>query len=356
MTTNSATMTISQAKEIMERIKLPVPAMPTLQRIAKEVGENFKKALITASSDGNPSAIAAAREYLICVLTGYSQAIGDIYRHFGFKPIEPQRLVQVAVQEGKALRAAIRAFTDAPENAETVGYLRAVIAQTGPDPLDPTEQGTQNKVQNHPSTGKASLPNHASNQSASPQCSDEPPPAYSYEAGEPEPNKTRLDIQSTHLYGGKAAFCFTKDVTQSGAYPTVSIDAARNAPGQHTPGQQRVDWKNKVVFQLTVGELPLVFGVFFGFLEEIYLPGHGKTKNKALTIKDQGGNYFLSMNVTGEGSIAVPASSKDTFRVMGMLLEQMKLNFPGLDTRDVLAIVKRVCDKHVAPARQAEAA
>lgn len=352
MTTNTPAMTINQAKVIMERIKLPVPPMPTLQRIAKENADNFKRALTTASGTGDENAIAAAREYLICVLTAYSQSIGDVYRRFGFKPIEPQRLVQVAVQEGSALRAAIRTFAESPDNSEAVGYLKAVITQTGPEPLGPNDQNTQNNVQNHPAAANAPRQAQERSQHEPPPLPEEPPAAYSYEAGEPEPNKTRPEIESTHLYGGKAAFCFTKDKTQSGANPTITIDAARVFSGQ----QRKYDWKNKVAFQLTVGELPLVFGVFYGFLESIYLPGHGRTNNKALTIQDQKDKYFLSMNVTGEGSIAIPAISKDTFRVMGMLLEQMKLNFPGLDTKDVIAIVKRVCDKHVAPPARREAA
>lgn len=158
-------------------------------------------------------------------------------------------------------------------------------------------------------------------------------------SGEGNENTDRK-FSSVHLYGGKAAFCFSPDETRKGTSPTVRVETAKAS------GPRQYDWSTKVSFQLTVSELPLVFGVLYGFMPRVELNGHGAENEKSMSIEDQGGKFFFSMRVRGGTVYAIPSPAKDAFPIMTMLLEQMQKNAPGLPTAQILQIAKRVCDMY----------
>lgn len=333
---------LRQVKVLLGVLNLPVFGDPILLKIGQEEGETFKNALVSAANKA-PNA-EASTEYLAALLTAYSPNAGNVVRLLGLTPPSPQEFLPLLKQEGRALRAALKTLSREINDQATRQYMMAVLAAMNLAPLKNNETPLHVGMNQPPAPNNVRpmpTPRQSSQHEQADQSSEDiplPPPT----------SDSKVDIQSAHLYGGKAAFCFTKCTTQTGGYPTVSIDAARAVPG----AERSYDWKNKVIFQLTVGELPLVYGVFSGAFPELSLVGHGKANNKSLTIKDQEGKYFLSMQFGREPSIAIPATAKDTFRVMIMLLEQMKANAEGLDTRDVLHIAHRVCAKHVNPQRQ----
>lgn len=337
---------LSQVKVMLGALNLPIFGDHILLKIGQEEGGGFKKALVSAANK-DPSA-EASTEYLAAILTAYSPNAGNVVRLLGLTPPSPQEFLPVLKQEGRAIRAALKTLSRDINDQATRQYLMSVLAALGLAPIQnhetPPQHASglpplQNNVRPLPVPKPSVQYNHEE-----PSNDDQPLP--------PPASDSKADIKSAHLYGGKAAFCFTKCTTQTGGYPTVSIDAARAIPGV----ERSYDWKNKVIFQLTVGELPLVYGVFSGSFPELSLVGHGRANNKSLTIKDQEGKYFLSMQFGREPSIAIPATAKDTFRVMIMLLEQMKANAADLDTRDILHIAHRVCTKHVNPQRQQQPA
>jgi hypothetical protein len=340
--------TLQQAKELIEKLSLPLPAPDLLRQIGQEEGDHFKNSLATAASEQPNS--KAARDYLLAVLTSYSPATANVIRNLGLTPPEPQQLLPVVKQEGKTIRSAISALHNGQADPTTAAYLRAQLEHMDLPPYapaqintPPSQQGRSgpNNVAIHPAAARAA------SQSGAPEDYDDMP------VDAPPSEEAKPEIQSAHLYAGKAAFCFTKNKTQTGVYPTITIDSARALPG----AERQYDWKHKIIFQLTVSELPLVYGVFMGYLPELRLAGHGKANNKSLSIKAQDGGYFMSMQMSGDGTIAIPAPAKDTFRITLMLMEQMKANFPTLDEAEIRVVARRVCDKHVNPVqRQAVAA
>lgn len=325
-----------QALQMLADLKLPVPPMQLLMQIAADEGDQFKQAIGEARA--NPRN-ADKFWYLANVLAAYSPYTANAIRRIGYEPPTPQLLLPVIRDGGRAFRAAIKAVGEATANQETIGYLRSALAHLDLKQLATPAAQTPNPVPAAPTPIDSRRPAESPHDTYS---EDSRPAAATPNAPDAKPL-----IESTHLYGKQSAFSFTKDKTRTGGFATLTVDAAKAS------GERVYDWKNKCAFQLTVGELPLVYGVFFGLLTELRLVGHGAGNNKSMSIKDQEGGYYLTMQMGKDQSFAIPATAKDTYRIMAMLLEQMKANSPGLTTTDIHLLVKRTCLKHNNPPMRA---
>lgn len=334
--------TLNEFVHLLKVVNLPVFPVNVLTQMGKDDGENIKRALVEVANNGPKKDYC--KEYLANAMSAYSPGVAKVISALGYQLTEPSQLFSVLRQEGKAARAALRSLMQNPADQTTKGYILALLGPMGlpkiEDPVAPQHH------EHAPSPAPANVTNLPS-ASAPPTGNDPHYTAADLEYGSAPPTEPqeKPDIQSAHIYGRRAAFCFTKDKTQTGGHPTVTIDAAPVKPNM----EKSYDWKKKVIFQLTVGELALVYGVLTGRLQSLRLAGHGKTNNKTLTMEDQGGNYFFSVQVRDEGSIAIPALAKDTFRPMIMLWEQIQLNAPGVDPATLDKMVARVCAKYVDP-------
>ncbi len=323
-----------QAQEQLQTLRLPVPDIHTLSRISRDEGDQFKNAIADAGLAESPTQ-QASRQYLANVMTAYSPSVMETFRKLGYELPDPQQFMTLLKQEGRAIRAAVIAAASNPENINAKQYLQSVANQLALSPIQGDAPVTGAPTTSIPSAAPQdvsnSMPADAGMEDyCGPEGND---PSVHGQTG-------RTPIESAHLYGRQGAFCFTKDRTQTGSHPTITIDAARCFPNK----EKSYDWKNKIAFQLTVGELPLIFGVFYGFLNDVKLLGHGKANNKSFGIANQDKNYYLTMQMGKDSSVAIPAIAKDTFKIMGFLLEQMKANFPNLDGHEVIAMTRRVCD------------
>lgn len=332
-----------QALQMLADLQLPVPPLPLLMAIAADEGDQFKQAIGEARA--NPLDQTKFR-YLANILAAYSPYTANAIRRIGYEPPAPQLLLPVVRDGGRAFRSAIKAVGEATADAATIGYLKSALAHLDLPEVAPTT--ARANAQSPPPPQPTALETRRLAEAPHETYSDEHAPA-GVSHGNIGANATKPSIESAHLYGGQCAFCFTKDTTQTGAYPTITVDAAKAS------GVRVYDWKSKCAFQLTVGELPLVYGVFIGLLGELRLVGHGKSNNKSLSIKDQDAGYYLTMQMGKDQSFAIPATAKDTYRIMAMLLEQMKANSPGLTTADIHMLMKRTCAKHVNPPQRAAA-
>lgn len=321
-----------EAQQMLTELKLPAPRLDILAKIGTEEGEQFKTLLSQAFA--NPGDMKL-RGYLMDVLTAYSPYTANVIQRIGMEPPTPQQLLPVVRDNGKAFRSAVKSIGEGMEAKEEIAYLKSTLS-----------------IFVHPRTlpadSQVKQPRQSENDTSD-SFSGNPMPLRQQEGMERGDATSKPLIESSHFYGKKSAFCFTKDKTQTGGYPTITIDAALAVPGN----DRQYDWKNKCAFQLSVGELPLVYGVFTGLLSELQLVGHGRANNKSISIKDQETGYYLTMQMGSEQSFAIPAIAKDTYRIMAMLLEQMKANSPGLSTADIHFLVKRTCMKHVNPTRRA---
>lgn len=327
--------TAKRAMQMLADLNLPVPPIPLISQISQEEGEQFKDALGAVHANRGDR---MNHQYLGNVLTAYSPYTSNAIRRLGFIPPSPQDLLPIVREGGKPFRAAIKAIGNGRCDKEVSNFLKLALA-----PLDLRTIHENNNNTGAGNEGQETPRNHADMDIPGRHEHPSMPPVQT-DSVVPE---AKIDIESAHLYGKQAAFCFTKSRTLTGNFHTMTIDAAKAS------GEKSYDWKNKCVFQLTCGEVPLVYGVLFGCIDEVKLVGHGKANNKSFSIKDQDAGYYLTMQMGRDVSFAIPAIAKDTYRIMAMMMEQMKLNSPGLTTNDIMLLVKRVCSKHVNPQMRA---
>lgn len=354
--TYSTPNTTSEAQELLRALELPTLDSNTIRAIGAKEGVEFKQALADAAN--NEENAEARRKYIKTILTACAPLTSKTIRTLGFLEPEFGSLIDLSKHEGAPFGAAIRTVGSDRADQASIGAARTYLTRVlrticQPAPLSTATPATEDLPSARPQTSAGSRnpavtpkqPQTTNNVARLPTRSISVPADTPAASGEAEGNGRRF--LSFHLYGGKAAMCFSLNVTRRGSFPTVQIEAAT------AKGEKVYDWDKKVSFQLTVAELPLVFGVLFGFSERIELTGHGPTNDKSLTIEDQRSKFFMSMRVRGGGTFAIPVLPKDTYAIMAMIFGQMKANNPELSDNQLMLLAKRVCEK-TAAATQAQ--
>lgn len=340
------------AQELLSVLRLPTLDANTIRAIGQKEGLEFKQALVDAANQA-PNAEARLK-YLKALITACAPLTRDTIGALGFAMPDLGALIDLSKQEGHLFAGAVRgmkAENPDPASLEAArNYLKRTL-RTICQPL-PTSNEAPTRAPQPPSAPQAETrpaqptasglrnPDPPNNVAQLPRREQNNAPAAT---GEAEGNGRKF--LSFHLYGGKAAMCFSLNTTRKGNFPTVQIEAAA------AKGEKVYDWDKKVSFQLTIAELPLVFGVLFGFLSRVELSGHGATNDKSLTIEDQGNKFFMSMRVRGGGTFALPVLPKDTYAIMAMIFGQMKANNPELSDTQLMMLARRVCEKTATPAQ-----
>lgn len=137
-------------------------------------------------------------------------------------------------------------------------------------------------------------------------------------------------------YGGSYAFQCQQARTVAG-WHTIQFESA---PKNHTsPTDRTFNWSQKIAFQITDSELPMLIAVLFGFLPAIRFDLHGPEKNKWLEIVNQGNRMFFRAGMKGSPHVA-PVSLIEASMFGLLALNQYTANFPLLNSDSVLASVK----------------
>lgn len=306
--------------------------------VANKEGEQFRQALRTAAA--NPAAEGPHRSYLASVITACMPATRKVVASLGFPTIRISQLIDISKTEGGVFKNAVRALAREGITGETASmhqYLIRTLHAICPQEETPTGPPDSNSLPSEDPTPAAQA--------------DAVPPANVQTSSTVTPMNRQLStskaseqnrtskFDSTHLYGGKAAYCFSTDETRKPA-ATLRVEAAKAI------ATRQYDWKNKTSFQLTESELPLVFGVLYGFIPRVELLGHGAENEKSLLIEEQGDKFFFSMRVRGGDTYAMPAPAKDAFPIMAMLLSQMQKNAPTLPITEIKHLARRVCEMY----------
>lgn len=160
-------------------------------------------------------------------------------------------------------------------------------------------------------------------------------------SGSPAAQGAREQYHSVHVYGGRAALCFSADETRAGEH-TVRIEAApATAPKAYA-------WADKVALQLTTRELPQVLAVVAGLVPALKLSNHGEATDKSASFQNQaGGKLFVSV-WQGKNARAVPIMPADVWPVFDLLLKQVLANSPHLTADAVLTGLRLVSQRYVA--------
>ena len=175
-------------------------------------------------------------------------------------------------------------------------------------------------------------------------------------AATPEQSRT-VRAHSFHVYGNKAAL----DVKVSSKIKRSEIgivDENGRDARFHTlmlelapaSGNRQYNWSNKVAIQLTRDELPLVIGVFFGWLNKVKFSNHGlpsEAQKKWFSIEHQQLKVFYSAGVANgvNGALPIPLTSASQIGLVA--LESYCKNYPGVDTNTVLGTIKMICQTYL---------
>lgn len=153
--------------------------------------------------------------------------------------------------------------------------------------------------------------------------------------GEEKPDSSEgKNWESFHVYGAKAALCFSSDITK-GETHTIALEAASSI------GPKSYDWQGKIRIQITKSELPVVAAVLMGIRNECEFKNHGKNNDKGFSMKRQeGGKIFVSVFAKGQPAKAVPIFQPDMMWATGLVVQQLQKNFPGIDTMGVISMLK----------------
>ena len=358
--------TAKEAQEMLRAAGLPELTPTVIAEIVSKEGEDFKQALATVAQ-GNVDRENPSLRYLLQIIGACVPATRAVLERLGLRGVALSALIEISKAEGRTFAQAIRAINGnemSAENAHVRQYLTRVVsphATASPEDHAPTT-ATPSQSAPHPNAPQPQSRTEAPTRQSHPQSSQHaqrqgsvtPFPARERHerrnAGSGQPTTSRASqasgeapdrrFTSVHLYAGKAALCFSPDETRKDTSPTVRVEAAK------VSGPRQYDWGSKVSFQMTVSELPLVFGVLYGLIPKVDLTGHGVENEKSMSIEEQGGKFFFSMRVRGGTIYPVPVPAKDAYPIMTMLLEQMQKNAPGLPTAQIIQLAKRVCDMY----------
>lgn len=83
---------------------------------------------------------------------------------------------------------------------------------------------------------------------------------------------------------------------------------------------QNVNWSRKIVIQLPDQELPVLCGVFIGYIPQLHL----KRPGKGIEVERQAGGIYIKASA-GQGALySLPAGVGDSFKLCALFLKQLK--------------------------------
>lgn len=142
------------------------------------------------------------------------------------------------------------------------------------------------------------------------------------------------------VYGSTAALTFDATLTAKDQCPTVTVESAC----ARSDGSGSYDWDNKIAFQFSKGELPMVAAVLLGYLPHCEFRFHGPARNKscALSLDPSQTRYVLTMAGDGKVQRRVPIGPEDAFYVAGLFIGQLRKISPWLSAEDINLLLRQI--------------
>ncbi|MDR5799093.1 MULTISPECIES: hypothetical protein [Caballeronia] len=370
----------------LRRLKIPPPDRNTLMGVYDLEGDYITKAVPECDRDNE-----RALHYLRGIFFTVTPTLKERLQRRNMMIPSLKVLVEIGKREGPQFARRLKQWDEAGEDGDDSRYVRLTMAkflqqeaeesngtsrpQQSPNQRQGNGQAHERQQRHGPRTpaaqdGSASAPapdrrqqtqqssRPSSNQSGQnrppppPQQRQQPPEATRGQRqpddrddspappGEDVPQQQEKDYLSQHIYGGKAAACFSADTTRSGT-ATVRIEAAESK------GQRQYDWKDKVSIQLSSRELPLVLATMMQWLPLFEGKGHGANNEKWFALENQAGKLYLSVNCKGKNVRGVPIMAGDAYSICTLIMRQMLKNDPFLSSEALLMIVKKQGELHL---------
>ena len=347
--TTSLPATRGQLKALLRRLDLPELSQEAINAIGEREADEFKRSLVVLAD--RTEGWQRKQDYIDAVFVACAPVTRAVVRHLGLEASIDQ-LLEISKTEGRAFRHAIRGMQDdsiSDERQTMRDYLLRVLRQSGCPSADLSENGghqlPQGSVHDPASLNVDSdMPNRQGVVHPFPSRS-----MPSVSQRELENNNEAVqeidgsrDFESYHVYGNSAGICFSAGTTRGKKQqPTVWVEAAAKV-------NDKYNWNAKVSLQLSLSELPLVFGIFYGYIDAVTLEGHGKDNEKTFGIEKQGNKFFVRLRVRGMSPIAIPIIAQDTFSLMALLLKQIRRTH-DLPADLLLLLIESVCRTYSTP-------
>lgn len=141
-------------------------------------------------------------------------------------------------------------------------------------------------------------------------------------------------FENMHVYGGRGAMSFEATTTRK-EDPSVTIDGAK------ATGPKNYLWGEKVSFQFTVKELPVLASVLLGIRKSCKFNLHGPNSDKYFELEFQGDKYYAKVGESkAQKHVAIPLPLEESFYITDMVLSQLMGNLKGCNTvEDVKALL-----------------
>lgn len=315
--------TLKEAGAIISTLNMPKPPVDRLMALARMEGVSIKDDLYQAVNQVGDWELSKARAY--CALSACTEWFEANLTSLGYQ-MELEDRVTKAVAYGPDFIATVqRAALATDEGDKAKKMLRSML--TAKPPAAAPSTGTPHMAEQAPATPEVTPQEPAA--AAAVSSLVEKPPMVNPPTASDDAEKKYFQV---HVYGGKAAACFSADTKRNSATQTIRIETAEST------GARAYAWDNKIAVQLSVKELPLVLGVLMGWLPAYKAEGHGEHNDKGFSIERQEGKFFLSMFAKGQKARALPVPPGDAYCITSLLLRQMVANDPHLTSAEVLKL------------------
>lgn len=344
---------LSKVHTVMLDLSLPDLRADDLIAVGREVGQDFKKALVKIAN--NEDGMNEFRDFVVsvtCLLTG---PVEGALANMGYVNLPRETLVKLGKECGKEFRAKLSGA--ARNDHESVQWIQKKITEYGalkseqkrPDERavnQATKQQNQTSMNTH-GAGRAPSqhpPVQASNvqninQARKPQeqtqrTSNYQPKPKQESVGEGGDNR---EFFSMTFYGSSSALCFNA-VEKDGDH-SLTVDGGNKKPNQ-PDGGRAIDWQDKVIFGFSSDELIELAWVLMGIRQECSFSGHGPMHDKSFQFKRQDKGFFGSVSAKAKGARAVPISHAAGTRLMLLVATQIQKNFPKMSITELFSILR----------------
>ncbi len=312
--------TLKEAGAIISTLNMPKPAVDRLIALARMEGVNIKDDLYQAVNQVGDWELSKARAY--CALSACTEWFEANLTSLGYEMELEDRVAKAVAYGPDFITTVQRAALATDEGDKAKKMLQSILTSkpaaapsTGKPPMAEQASPTPEAMPQEPAAAVSPLV--------------EKPPMVNPPTASDDAEKKYFQV---HVYGGKAAACFSADTKRNSATQTIRIETAEST------GARVYAWDNKIAVQLSVKELPLVLGVLMGWLPAYKAEGHGEHNDKGFSIERQEGKFFLSMFAKGQKARALPVPPGDAYCITSLLLRQMVANDPHLTSAEVLKL------------------
>jgi hypothetical protein len=327
----SVPITMGQAAEMIDQLRLSIPDKEDLLTIRNVCGSEFANALAELMNGENTD---QAKNLVHGVLGACADSTRKYLQSMGFSVPACEKMALIGKTEGRKFYISVqRAAKGTLQSEFSRDYVAKILARFSHEDGDNAHHAApEHKLaRGHALELPPAEPVASTRRTVE---SNIPPVPNLGEDGE---------YQSVHVFGTRYAICFSATLTRKGNKPTISLDAApAKLSSSALHGKADIDWDSKIIVQFSEGELLMVLAVLTGHLDRFEASGHGKYHEKWCKVERQPGKVYVSVGAKGITPCGVPITPTDLFPVIRLVTKQLLAASPHMTPSMLMAHVQNI--------------